>query len=113
MLGPWLTTGDVAKTLGVHVQTVRRWVRRGRLQSRRNPANWSLFHPDDVAAMVLPAQQPRVSQVWDRGCSEDGCTGSHHAHGRCKAHDQQQRRVERGAGVRPVRRFDLEDSGEL
>ena len=113
MLGPWLTTGDVAAYFKVHVQTVRRWVRSGALPSRRSPSGWSLFTTEDVLAMVPPSALPRPAQVWDRGCMEDGCEGSHHAKFLCKTHYQrmyQRRRLER---VYIARRIDLEDTNEL
>jgi excisionase family DNA binding protein len=31
----WLTVGEVAFFLGVHAETVRRWVRSGKMESRK------------------------------------------------------------------------------
>jgi hypothetical protein len=108
VIGPWLTVGDVAARFGVCVTTVREWTRRGVLPYRRNVSNWRLFDPAVISGWVPPVPEALV-----RGCDEDGCGEPHHARGKCRVHDQRRRRAERVAGVCPVRRFDLEDSGEL
>jgi excisionase family DNA binding protein len=42
---------QVAQTLGVHENTIRRWEERGLLQAVRLPSGVRRFRPEDVAAM--------------------------------------------------------------
>jgi excisionase family DNA binding protein len=42
---------QVARTLGVHENTVRRWAERGLLQAVRLPSGVRRFRPDDVEAV--------------------------------------------------------------
>jgi excisionase family DNA binding protein len=42
---------QVARTLGVHENTVRRWEERGLLQAVRLPSGVRRFRPDDVEAV--------------------------------------------------------------
>jgi DNA-binding transcriptional MerR regulator len=43
-----LTAGDVARLVGVHVETVRSLEKRGVIQSQRDLNNWRRFSPDVV-----------------------------------------------------------------
>jgi predicted site-specific integrase-resolvase len=49
----WLTTGQVARWLGVDRKTIRHWVKAGKLPSWKNPANgWYYFDPEQVRSCL-------------------------------------------------------------
>ena len=53
-----LTARDVARRLGVHENTVRRWVKQGRLRARRLPVSgFSRFEETDVQAFLADGGQ--------------------------------------------------------
>lgn len=52
-----LSTGDVARLLGVNIDTVARWANAGKLPCLRTPGGFRKFRPEDVdalAASMLP-----------------------------------------------------------
>lgn len=44
----WLTSGQVAERLGVHVTTINRWADRGELKCWKTPGGRRRFTLDDV-----------------------------------------------------------------
>ena len=70
-----LTSRELAARLGVVPETVRRWVRRGRLEPYgRTPTGQLRFHIDQVDALLGPSArpliQPRISPVVQRSMDE-------------------------------------------
>ena len=69
-----LTSREFARRLGVVPETVRRWVRGGRLNPfGRTPTGQLRFHVDQVAVLLEPAQpviQPRISPIVQRSMDE-------------------------------------------
>lgn len=53
--GARLTVPELAKTLGVSDQTVRRWVRRKLVPFSKNAEGWALIRVEDVPADLLEA----------------------------------------------------------
>lgn len=52
-----LSTRDVARRLGVNVDTVQRWTDSGKFPCVRTPSNFRRFRPEDIdtfAATMLP-----------------------------------------------------------
>ena len=50
-----ITTREVAEVLGVHIETVRGWVRKGKLRAYRVSGRGRLrFDPADVRAVLKP-----------------------------------------------------------
>ena len=50
-----ITTREVAEVLGVHIETVRNWVRKGKLRAYRVSGRGRLrFDPADVRAVLKP-----------------------------------------------------------
>ena len=47
-----LTPGEVAAVFGVDQQTVRRWVRTGKLPAIRTPGGTRRYRASDVAALI-------------------------------------------------------------
>lgn len=48
-----LTSGDVARYLGVHINTVRRWEQKGILQAyRTDPKGYRWFRREDIEAFI-------------------------------------------------------------
>jgi excisionase family DNA binding protein len=48
-----LTSGDVAKYLGVHINTVRRWEQKGILKSYRvDPKGYRWFRKEDIEIFI-------------------------------------------------------------
>lgn len=47
-----LSPSDVARQLGVHEDTVKRWAGSGKLRALRTPGGWWRFSQDDVDAFV-------------------------------------------------------------
>jgi excisionase family DNA binding protein len=47
-----LTAQEVAERLSVHVESVRRWTRRGELPAVRLPSGRYKYRADDVDAMI-------------------------------------------------------------
>lgn len=49
-----LTTGEVAEALAVDHETVRRWVKAGKLQAIRLPSGVMRFRREDVERILAP-----------------------------------------------------------
>lgn len=62
----WLTTKELADRLGVHVDTIRRWERRGRITCVRHPVNnYRLFLWTEIVE-ELSNNEPRYSPLRSR-----------------------------------------------
>ena len=46
-----LTLGEVAKRINVHPETVRRWLKEGRIRGIRIGRDWR-FDPDDIDRLI-------------------------------------------------------------
>jgi len=73
--GPLLTSRELAARLGVVPETVRRWVRRGRLEPfGRTPTGQLRFHAAQLEGLLGPAErpciEPRVSAAVQRSIDE-------------------------------------------
>lgn len=53
----WLTTGKVAKRLGVSLDTVRAMAQRGDLRAIRYGGGWLRFEATDVDALIARARE--------------------------------------------------------
>ena len=49
-----LSSQEAARRLGVHMKTIQRWVREGRLPDYRNTDEQYWFYPEDVDALLTP-----------------------------------------------------------
>jgi len=49
---PYYRSNEAAKHLGVHVETVRRWIREGKLEVIRTCGGHSRIHRDTILAML-------------------------------------------------------------
>lgn len=47
-----MSVGEAAAALGVHVDTVRRWEKDGRIKCVRTPTGHRRFHPEEVQALL-------------------------------------------------------------
>ena len=59
-----ITVSEAAKLAGVGDETVRRWVRTGRLQSRRDGPRLLLFR-EEVERIVAPTSLP-LPEAWQQ-----------------------------------------------
>lgn len=62
-----LTMTEVAKALGVHRDTLKRWIKEGKIpEARRNSANsYRMFTQDDVDKIKILMQQRKGMTVGD------------------------------------------------
>lgn len=51
-----LTPTEAADYLGVHVETVKRWAREGKVKAARTPGGWWKFNEADLDAVLVPNQ---------------------------------------------------------
>ncbi len=61
----WLRVGDVAKSLGVSPNTVRRWTDVGRIAAHRSPGGHRRYLADDVFALLPQDQSEGTAQPGD------------------------------------------------
>lgn len=47
-----LSPTDAAEYVGVHPQTIKRWVREGKVAAFRTPGGWYRFRREDLDALV-------------------------------------------------------------
>ena len=82
----WVTSGEVAFILGVHIETVKRWNEDGRLQSVRTPYGRRLFDRDVVLALRGALKTERCSTIMPSGTRCKGWARPDDSDGRCAAH---------------------------
>ena len=63
----FMSTGQVARTLGVSCESVRRWVSRGLVQALRDARGWRYFRLEDVERL-RERREPRAEN--ERGGDE-------------------------------------------
>lgn len=51
-----ITASEVADRLGVHVESVRRWTREGKLAAVRLPSGRCRYRAEDLASLVGPSR---------------------------------------------------------
>ena len=59
---PFILTSDAARICGVSADTIRLWVRQGRLAARRTETGVHLFDRRDVERLVQTRQGPESSR---------------------------------------------------
>lgn len=47
-----LSPTEAAEYVGVHPQTIKRWVRQGKVQAFRTPGGWYRFRREDLDTLV-------------------------------------------------------------
>lgn len=52
-----ITASEVAERLGVHVESVRRWTREGKLAAVRLPSGRCRYRTEDLASLVAPTRE--------------------------------------------------------
>ena len=60
-----LTVAQAAKRAGRDPETIRRWIRAGRLRAERH-GNRHLIHEDDLAALIHRPRSVGVPEEWRR-----------------------------------------------
>ena len=60
----YLTTGQIAKQLGISVSILKKWIKNGSvtLEDRRNSNGWKLFSRDDVLILEKHLKRKRPLQ---------------------------------------------------
>lgn len=62
---PYYTLEEAAKLLKLHPQTLRRWIREGKLSAQRFGKQWRL-RPEDIERAARPALQKKEAGEWSR-----------------------------------------------